>query len=271
LNSGQRVGNSEAKIIVAMRTDDGAIDILHTTPEISNQCAVVFRETVPHRIGKIHCSRPCIDNRLGDLNEKIQIRAARVLRGELDVVAHGAGIADAFDGGRESFFTGFVQFVFQMDVAGREENVDAGFVGVFEGFGAPVDIFFYRPRQPGNGWRAYLRRYAAYGFEIAFRSDRETGFQNVDIETFQLARHFQLVFDIHAESGSLFTVAQCRIENDYLVIHDSSSVLAYSKPKDSGAQKLPSQVRRAAGSQSESREGWFQSRNVSALEPPGRF
>src|SRR6185369_1407453 len=239
LNSGQRVGNSEAKIIVAMRTDDGAIDILDATPEISNQCAVVFRETVPDGIGKIHGSRPCIDNRLGDLNEKIQIRAARVLRGELDVVAHGAGIADAFDGGRESFFTGFVQFVFKMDVAGREENVDAGFVGVFEGFGAPVDVFFYRPRQPGNGWRAYLRRYAAYGFEIAFRSDRETGFQNVDIETFQLARHLQLVFDIHAESGRLFTVAQCRIENDYLVIHNFLQRADHSPPESGGQLSVP--------------------------------
>ena len=33
-------------------------------------------------------------------------------------------------------------------------------------------------------------------------------------------------------------------------------------------RQLPSLVRRAAGSRSGSREGWFQSRNSSAWEPP---
>src|SRR6185436_15086232 len=89
--------------------------------------------------------------------------------------------------------------------------------------GAAVDIFFYRTRQTGNRRRPYLRGYAAYSFEIAFRRDRETCFEYVDIETFQLPRHLQLVFDVHAEARSLFTVAQRRIEYDYLVVHHSST------------------------------------------------
>src|SRR3954467_3929108 len=106
-----------------------------------------------------------------------------------------------------------------VDVAGGEENMNAGFIGVFEGFGTSVDVLSNRPCQPRNGRCAYLRRYTAYRFEIAFGSNGESRFQNIDIETFQLPRHLQLVFDVHAEPGSLFTVTQCRIENDYLVIH----------------------------------------------------
>ena len=65
------------------------------------------------------------------------------------------------------------------------------------------------------------------GFEIAFRGDGEAGFEDVDAEFHQLARHLQLFGDGHAAARRLFAVAQGRIENVYSVAH--KSIIAASR------------------------------------------
>src|SRR6185436_2432757 len=49
--------------------------------------------------------------------------------------------------------------------------------------------------------------------EISFGRDRKAGFDNVHLQPLELPRHLQLLFHIHAETGSLFSISQCRVEN----------------------------------------------------------
>ena len=130
-------------------------------------------------------------------------------------------MADALNGTCQRFFASLVQFVFEVNVTGGKKNVDAGLVGAFEGLGAAIDVFLDASRQARDYGRAYLGRYAAYRFEVAFGRDGKPGFQNVDIELFELPGHSELLVDRHAEAGGLLAVAQSRVKNDQSVIHVS--------------------------------------------------
>jgi hypothetical protein len=107
-----------------------------------------------------------------------------------------------------------------MDVAGGEEDVNPGFVSVFEGLCTTIDVFLYRSRKSGNCWRAYFFCYDAHGFEVALGSYGKACLDNVYVELFQLSSHPQLVVNIHAKARGLLAVSECRIENDYSVDHE---------------------------------------------------
>src|SRR6266566_2992566 len=50
--------------------------------------------------------------------------------------------------------------------------------------------------------------------KVAFRGDRESRFDHIHLQAFKLPCHLQLLFDVHTEAGSLFSISQCRVEND---------------------------------------------------------
>ena len=214
LNSRQRVRDGQAEIVVAMRAQDGLVDVLHLAAKILDQQAVFFRRAVADGIRKIDGGCAGIDDGFGNLREEIDIGASGVFGGELDIVAKRPRVADALDGASESFFAGLVQFVFEVDVTGGEKDMDAGFVGSFEGLGAAIDVFLDASRQARDYGRAYFRGYAAYRLVVAFGRDGKACFENIDVELFQLTRHSQLLVDGHAETGSLLAIAQSRVKND---------------------------------------------------------
>ena len=149
------------------------------------------------------------------------IGASGVFGGELDVLAKSPRIANAFNGAGQRFFASLVQFVFEVNVTGGKKNVDAGLVGSFEGLGAAIDVFLDAARQARDYGRAYFGRYAAYGFVVSFGRDGKTGFENVDVELFELPGHSEFLVDRHAEAGGLLAVAQSRVKNDQSVVHVS--------------------------------------------------
>src|SRR5712691_860813 len=83
----------------------------------------------------------------------------------------------------------------------------------------PVDIDRHGASETGDGHAADFRRDLLHGFEIAFGCDRESGFDDVHLQPLELPCHFQLLFHVHAEAGSLLPVSECCIENCDSVHH----------------------------------------------------
>ena len=53
---------------------------------------------------------------------------------------------------RQDFFAGFAELVFDVDVAGGNESMDARFFGVFEGACRRVDIALDRAGEAAECW-----------------------------------------------------------------------------------------------------------------------
>ena len=78
---------------------------------------------------------------------------------------------------------------------------------MFERLPAAVNIGRESARKTRNGHTSDLRGNPLHRFEIAFRRNREPRFNNIDLKPFKLARHLQLLFYIHAETGRLLSIS----------------------------------------------------------------
>src|SRR5207244_1907110 len=101
---------------------------------------------------------------------------------------------DRFHGKIERFAASLIEFVFEVNVAGGKESMDARPRGSFEGLPASIDICGNGASETGDGSRADLGRNLLHGLEITFRGDRESSFNDVHLKPLELTRHLQLLF-----------------------------------------------------------------------------
>ena len=99
LHGGERVGDRQAQIVVAMDADDGAI--AQRLDDAADQRAVLFRHRIADRVGDVDGAGAGGDHGLGDLLQELGLGAGAVFGGELDVIDV---TARQFDGGH-----GFVE------------------------------------------------------------------------------------------------------------------------------------------------------------------
>ena len=104
-----------------------------------------------------------------------------------------------------------------MEVACREEGVDARTRRALDRRGGGVDVLLQRPREGADRRGFHGVRNRLDGGEIARRGDRESRFHHVDAERFELERHAHLLVVVHRVSGRLFAVAERRVEYGYRV------------------------------------------------------
>src|SRR5438874_6134596 len=84
---------------------------------------------------------------------------------------------------------------------------------LFQRLPATIDISGQRARETGNGGAAHLGRYEFHCVEVPFGCNRKARLDNIDLKPLELARHVQFLFHVHAETGSLLSISQCRVEN----------------------------------------------------------
>ncbi len=100
-----------------------------------------------------------------------------------------------------------------MNRARGEKDVNPRALGRSERFPSAINILFVAPRQTTDRRAANLLRDLMDGLEIARRCDRKTGLDNVDSQIRQHLCDLELLGNVHARAGRLFTVAQRRVEN----------------------------------------------------------
>ena len=113
------------------------------------------------------------------------------------------------------------QLVFQVQIRSGKEKMQAGFCGRFEAAQRRIYIFLARAGERRYAAMLDFGGYGARRFEIAGRGDRETRFENVHAEFFDLPGELQLLLPVHRETGRLLAVTQRRIE-DLNRVHGNS-------------------------------------------------
>src|SRR5262245_9272819 len=207
LDRGKTVRYREAEVVVAVRADRDAFGILEPLAQGPNQLTVFGGSLISHRVGYVHDGRARIDDGVEHGAQIVDLGATGVLRRKLHFIAKIARALDGLDGDVEGFSASLVEFVFQMNVARRQEGVDAWASRLFEGFPAAVDIGGNGAGQSSDRHASDLARYPLHSFEIAFGRDRKTCLNYVDLKPLELARHLQFLFHVHAEPGSLLSIS----------------------------------------------------------------
>jgi hypothetical protein len=114
--------------------------------------------------------------------------------------------------------------------AGGDKGVNARPWGVVERPGGALHVQRAAARQRRHPGLRELAADGSHGLEIAIRSDGKTGFQKVDAQLHQFARHPQFLRNRHAAPGRLLPIAQRRVEYPYAVAHDRHRYKHYAGP-----------------------------------------
>jgi len=102
--------------------------------------------------------------------------------------------------------------VFQVDVAGRDEGVNAGPLGRLERPGGSFHVQRAGAGQGGNRNPGELAAHCGNGLEIAVGGNGKPRFDHVDSQFHQFVRHAQLLGNCHAAAGRLLAIAQGSVE-----------------------------------------------------------
>ena len=189
------------------------VRILQPLAQRADELSVLGRRLIANGVGHVHDGGSGIDYRIEHRAEIIDLRAPRIFSGKFDLVTQPSRALDRFHRDIKGFATTLVQFVFEMDVAGRQERMNPWMRGAFQRLPASVDIGGQRAGKSRNRGAANFAGDLLHRLEVPFGCDRESGFDDIHLQPFQLPRHPQLLFDIHAEARRLFSISQCRVEN----------------------------------------------------------
>src|SRR6185312_10025862 len=85
-----------------------------------------------------------------DPAEKVGVGAAGILGRELDVVGVAARLPDGGAGALENLVPGGLQLVLDVQVGGRDEDVQPGPCGGADGFAGQLDVALVAARQRGD-------------------------------------------------------------------------------------------------------------------------
>jgi hypothetical protein len=100
-----------------------------------------------------------------------------------------------------------------MDGAGSQKNMDPRLFGGLERPPGSVNVLVIAAREPADGRAAHLLGNLPHGLEVARRSNRKAGLNDVDAQLEQRVGDFQFFGNVHAGARRLLAVAQRRIED----------------------------------------------------------
>ena len=110
-----------------------------------------------------------------------------------------------------------LQFVFKVQVARREEHVNARPVRKLHRARCHLDVFLLGARQRCDPRLANCLRDCCNCRKVAFRCHRKASLNDVHAQVFERVRHGQLFLRGHAAARRLLAVAQSGIEEGYVV------------------------------------------------------
>ena len=128
-----------------------------------------------------------------------------------------AGARDRPGGRVEHVLAGHVELVLEMDVRGRDEDVDARTGRLVDRLERLIDVLLAGAREAQHDRFGHGLTYALHRLEVAGRGSGEAGLDNIDVEPFELARDRDLLLDVHGRAGRLLAVAERGVENPDVV------------------------------------------------------
>ena len=221
-DGGERVGDGEAQIVMTVRRERDPGGTGDALPDGAEDLPVLRREREPHGIRQVHGRGTLRDRHLDDAAQVLEVGAAGVFRRELDVVGVATGPAHGGARQLEAIVPADLELVLQVDVGGRDEDMDAPARGRTQRLAREIDVLVGAARQCGQHRTPHLRRDLLDAAVIAGRGRRKARLDHVDVQGIELARHLHLFLGGHGVAGRLLPVAQRGVEDDDVSDHELS-------------------------------------------------
>ena len=190
--------------------------------QIANQVIHLLGRGVAHRVGDIQCGgaggngvfiAPCQEGGIG---------AGSVLGGKFDIPAQACGVGHHLADGLEHLLPGHLQLVLHVDIAGGQEDVDAGLLCFLHGVPGGVNVPLGAPGQACHHGLADSGGDGLHAFVVHGRGDGKTRLDDIHPQLFQLPGHFDLFRQVHAAPGGLLAVPEGGVKN-FDALHVGSS------------------------------------------------
>ena len=210
----QAIRDGQTKIVVAMRREDDVllVDGRDALTDFREHAAVILGCGVADGVRHVDGGSACLNSHAYHFDEEVAIGTGCVFRRELDVVDQRAGKADGFRGEVESLLTADFELVFKVQIAGGEEDMDAGAVGKLDRAGSHFNVFFFGAGEGSDARLADGLGDGGDGSEVALGSHGKAGLDDVHAQFFEGMSHGKLFLRGHAAAGRLLAVAQCGVE-----------------------------------------------------------
>ena len=199
-HAGQRVGDRQAQVVVAVHREHDAVDLRHPPAQPVQDLDVLLGDGVADGVGDVDRGRAGGDGRAHDLGHELGVAAGRVLARELDVAAERLRLADGAVGRRDHLG------------AGGDEDVDARVARALERLDGRLDVLVVRARERRDDAVDGLGD-GADALPLSRRGDGEPGLDDVHAEPVELACDLDLLGRRQRDSGRLLAVAERGIED----------------------------------------------------------
>jgi hypothetical protein len=217
---GQAVGHREAEVVVAVNGEDDALRPWNPAAQLANQRCVLVRLRVTHGVRNVQGRSSGLDGHLEYLDQIFRVRARRVFGGELDVVHVAARLPHRAIHFLENPLATHPELVLEVDVARRNERVDARVPRRLQRLGRAFHVIVSGARKAADLDLSQLPGDRLDRFEIAATGDGKARFDRVHPQPFQLTRESELLGEVHAATRRLLAVAKRRVEDaDHFVGH----------------------------------------------------
>src|SRR5262245_36275196 len=124
-NRSKCIRHRQSEIIMAVGRNYYLVNSPYSLADGPNQIAKFFRSRESNCIGDIYGRCAGINHRLHHFAEKAGISSGRIFRRKLDVLAERLCKSDGLSRLPQAFFPRNLEFVFEVDVGGREEYMDS--------------------------------------------------------------------------------------------------------------------------------------------------
>jgi hypothetical protein len=113
--------------------------------------------------------------------------------------------------------------------SGQKHMNPSFFAGGFDCFTGRINVFRHATGESGDDGTFDFFGDCLNRCEIAITDHRETGLDHIHLQACQLARHFELLTQIHGSSGALLAVAQGGVKDeDAIILHVFLSIVCSS-------------------------------------------
>src|SRR5437868_87577 len=221
-DGGEGVGDGEAAMVVTVGRERYPCGSRDALPHGAEDLLVLGREREAHRVRQIDRRGALLDRRCDHAAQVLEVGAARVFRRELDVVGVAAGPAHGGARQLETVVPADLELVLQVNVGGRDEDVDASPGGRAQRLAREIDVLVGAARQRRQHRTAYLSGDFLDAAVVAGRGRREARLDHVDVQGIELTRHLYLFLGRHGVARRLLPVAQRGVENDDVSDHELS-------------------------------------------------
>ena len=217
LDPGERVGDREPEVVVAVHREHDLVDALHVRRHGLEHVLDVGGVCVAHGVGEVDRLRPGIDRDLHGLAQEVELRAGRVLAAELDVLDLPARARDRVVDAAECLVPVDLELALEVQVRGGEEGVDARVRRVLERLGRPVHVGAGRTRQARDDRPLDRLGDLDHALELLRRADGEAGLDDVHAEGVELLGDAYLLRSRHRRTRGLLAVPQGGVEHQDLL------------------------------------------------------